>query len=190
MRNAISMVYVVGAVASLGCSAGSARNDHAAHGAAEGGAPMSAVGSAAQSGVRTTIDRDTARLRAATAAFRSLDAAVAAGYSSSGGSCIGHPTQGAMGFHHENAKLTDDLVELERPEILVYRRTPGGQYQLTGVEYFVPFSARPRTAEPPTVMGQQLKPFEKGQFWYLHAWVWLENPSGLFADWNPKVRCG
>jgi len=38
-------------------------------------------------------------------------------------------------------------------------------------------------------MGQKLKPFEPGKFWYLHAWVWTDNPSGLFADWNPKVRC-
>ena len=23
----------------------------------------------------------------------------------------------------------------------------------------------------------------------LHAWVWKENPSGMFADWNPKASC-
>ncbi len=186
MRKAIVGMYLVGAMTSVGCAGGSVRHDHAAQGTAQ----MRFSGDVAQSGMQSTVARDTARLRAATAAFRSLDAAVAAGYSSSGGSCIGHPTQGAMGFHHTNEKLVDDRVELERPEILVYRRTPSGEYLLSGVEYFVPFSVTPRTAEPPTVMGQQLKPFDQGKFWYLHAWIWLENPSGLFADWNPKVSCG
>jgi hypothetical protein len=23
----------------------------------------------------------------------------------------------------------------------------------------------------------------------LHAWVWKNNPSGLFEDWNPAVTC-
>jgi hypothetical protein len=165
------------------------RNDHEAHGAMQSAAPARAAGDVAQSAMQPAIDRDTARLRAATAAFRTLDAAVAAGYSSDGGGCLSHPTQGAMGFHHNNAKLTDDRVELERPEILVYQLAPNGEYRLTGVEYFVPFLALPRTAEPPTVMGQKLKPFDEGKFWYLHAWVWLDNPSGLFADWNPTVRC-
>jgi hypothetical protein len=23
----------------------------------------------------------------------------------------------------------------------------------------------------------------------LHIWLWQNNPSGTFADWNPKVSC-
>jgi len=23
----------------------------------------------------------------------------------------------------------------------------------------------------------------------LHVWIWRENPSGMFADWNPTVHC-
>jgi hypothetical protein len=26
-------------------------------------------------------------------------------------------------------------------------------------------------------------------FYELHAWVWKHNSSGLFNDWNPRVRC-
>ena len=37
-------------------------------------------------------------------------------------------------------------------------------------------------AEPPTVMRQQLKRSDPLQLWYLHVWVWQDNPSGLFAD--------
>jgi len=23
----------------------------------------------------------------------------------------------------------------------------------------------------------------------LHAWIWKNNPSGVFYEWNPKVSC-
>jgi hypothetical protein len=95
-----------------------------------------------------------------------------------------------MGYHHMHEKLiADDKLELEHPEVLVFYKTPSGEYALNGVEYYVPFSAHPGTAAPPTVAGRPLKKFEQGKFWYLHAWVWLDNPSGLNADWNPKVTC-
>lgn len=136
------------------------------------------------------IARDVERIRSATAAFKSLDAAVAAGYSRNGGGCVQNQPHGAMGYHHVNASLLDDSIEIERPEMLVYERLPDGSLRLNGVEYIVPFSARPATAEPPTVMGQPLKPEPRLDIWYRHVWVWLDNPSGLFADWNPDVRCG
>jgi hypothetical protein len=135
------------------------------------------------------VARDTARVRRATAAYRRLDEAVAAGYARFVTQCIQHPRHGVMGFHHVNRALMDDRVELERPEILLYSRAENGEYQLNGVEYIVPFSVRERSAEPPRVMGQALKPSDELQLWYLHVWVWKENPAGLFADWNPAVRC-
>lgn len=39
-----------------------------------------------------------------------------------------------------------------------------------------------QTAKPPVVMGQPLEPHRGLQIWYLHVWVWTENPSALFAD--------
>jgi hypothetical protein len=59
---------------------------------------------------------------------------------------------------------------------------------LNGVEYVVPLSAWPQD-EPPAVMGQKLKRATSLGIWYLHVWVWERNPSGLFADWNPNVKC-
>jgi hypothetical protein len=94
-----------------------------------------------------------------------------------------------MGFHHRNPMLADDKVELERPEILLYGRTEEGDHALTGVEYIVPYRAHARDAEPPTVMGQKLKQSDNLQLWYLHVWIWRDNPSGLFADYNPSVSC-
>jgi hypothetical protein len=26
-------------------------------------------------------------------------------------------------------------------------------------------------------------------FYIKHAWVWMNNPAGMFADWNPEVSC-
>jgi hypothetical protein len=140
-------------------------------------------------GLGETIDRDVARIRDATSAFRSLDAAVAAGYARDVRHCLANPPAGGMGYHHQNNALLDDRLELERPEILVYERLRGGEYRLNGVEYIVPFSVWPATREAPTVMGQKLKAAPSLRLWYLHVWVWLENPSGLFADWNPRVKC-
>lgn len=137
----------------------------------------------------STVDRDTARLRTATSAFRRLDEAVAAGYARFVTQCIQHPRHGVMGYHHVNRALLDDRVEVDRPEILLYSRGPSGDHVLNGVEYVVPFSATPRTSAPPRVMGQALKPSDELQLWYLHVWVWRENPAGLFADWNPSLRC-
>lgn len=136
-----------------------------------------------------SVHRDTARVRAATAAFRSLDAAVEAGYPREVPNCLSHPELGGMGHHHANSELLDDKIEVERPEILVYTPTEDGEYVLHGVEYIVPYSARPPDEEPPTVMGQELKRADELQIWYLHVWVWTPNPSGLFADWNPDVKC-
>lgn len=140
-------------------------------------------------GMGADVDRDVARIRAATAAYHVLDAAVADGYPREVSSCIANAQQGGMGYHHQNAALLDDVIELERPEILVYERMPDGEYRLNGVEYVVPFSVRPPTAEPPVVMGQPLKPAPALGIWYRHVWVWRDNPSGLFADWNPWVKC-
>ncbi|MFE4659150.1 hypothetical protein ACFRFJ_20975 [Streptomyces hydrogenans] len=29
-----------------------------------------------------------------------------------------------------------------------------------------------------------------GKVYSLHAWIYEENPSGVFAPYNPRVRCG
>jgi hypothetical protein len=133
---------------------------------------------------------DIARLRAATAAFKLLDSAVAAGYERNVSKCISYPQVGGMGYHHQNAALLDGRLEVEHPEILVYRRAANGAYELTGVEYEVPYAVAPRDSAPPTIMGQPLKHFDAIKMWYLHVWPWLDNPSGMFADWNPNVTCG
>src|SRR5690606_14271077 len=117
----------------------------------DGDAGMAGEPAAGASQYGAAVDRDLARVRQATEAFRSLDAAASAGYARSVRQCIAHPEQGAMGYHHANGALLDDRLEVERPEMLVYERTADGEYVLNGVEYIVPYTARPRDAEPPTI---------------------------------------
>ena len=133
--------------------------------------------------------RDLARVRFATAAFQSLDSAVQAGYARKVARCIEHPPQGAMGYHHENAALVDSTLELEHPEILVYLPTASGEYKLRGVEYIVPYSAWPRSRPAPDILGRSLIPSDELKLWYLHVWVWEDNPAGMFASWNPAMKC-
>ena len=130
-----------------------------------------------------------ARVRAATARFMSLDSAVAAGYTRDVARCYSDEHHGAMGYHHANRSLMDARTEVERPEILLYERHPDGRYALNGVEYIVPYSRWPRDSVPPQVMGLALKRADDLRLWYLHMWIWTRNAAGLFADWNPSVRC-
>ena len=135
------------------------------------------------------VDALIARARVATAPYHVLDSAVAAGYARHVTQCVENQPIGAMGYHHVNRALLDDSLEVERPEMLVYGRDSGGAYKLNGVEYIVPYRVRPPDAEPPSVMGQKLKRADNLRLWYLHVWLWEPNPSGMFADWNPVVRC-
>jgi hypothetical protein len=47
----------------------------------------------------------------------------------------------------------------------------------------------------PTVLGQRLRLVPAGNryglpdFYERHLWLWRNNPSGIFQDWNPKVSC-
>ena len=171
----------------LAAPPGSARAQHEEH------AMSTPVASTRDDGAMRTLSpsvaSDVARLRAATARFKSLDSAVAAGYERTVTKCIAYPKVGGMGFHHENAALLDGKLEVERPEILVYRRSPNGSYDLSGVEYEVPYAFAPRDSAPPTIMGQPLKHFDAIKMWYLHVWPWFDNPAGMFADWNSRVTC-
>lgn len=45
-------------------------------------------------------------------------------------------------------------------------------------------------ASPPEMLGQMLRPNPGLGLYVLHVWLYEENPSGVFADWNPNVSCG
>ena len=94
-----------------------------------------------------------------------------------------------MGYHFQNNALLDTTLDLDHPEVLVYEKMADGTFQLNGVEFLVPIAAWTST-EPPRIMGQALKKADRLGIWYLHVWTWKPSPTGLFADWNPDVKCG
>jgi hypothetical protein len=147
--------------------------------------------------------RELAALRAASARFHSVDAAIAAGYElgyrrNNGAQiitgCVAHPTLGAMGYHYFNKQLVDDLaVDPMQPEALVYAPGPKGSLQLAAVEWVVPgpiWTDPPGATSPPSVFGMPMRILVPQVGLYTHhAWIWRHNPSGIMADWNPTVVC-
>ncbi len=91
------------------------------------------------SGFGEAVDRDVARVRAATAPFTSTDAATAAGYKKVT-ECVEHQPDGAMGYHFQNNALLDTTLDVEHPEVPVYERKSDGAFKLNGVEFLVPIS--------------------------------------------------
>jgi len=152
---------------------------------------ISAVVLAVVAAVQTSIPRDLAKIREATVQFHRPAAARAAGYGLVPGldSCFENPGVGGMGFHYiDTVELNNTTVNLLRPEALVYTPSPDG-LQLGAVEYIVPqalWDAAGNT-QPPSIMGVSFHLEPSLGVYILHAWVWKDNPSGMFEDWNPEV---
>lgn len=128
------------------------------------------------------------QLRAATAAYKQFDAAVAAGYGRTA-TCIIDEHHGAMGYHHLNQQYVDGKLDLTKPEMLLYERMPDSSYRLNGVEFMVPYRYWPRDSVAPVLMGQKLHHENNFKYWYLHVWAWTDNKDGLFANMNLDVHC-
>lgn len=145
---------------------------------------------------------DLAPIRAATAKFHNVDAAIAAGYelgylNGAGNTiitgCIAHPSAGAMGYHYFSKQLIDDnVVNVLKPEGLVYSPGKDGKLKLAAVEYVVPgaLSNPPGVSTAPKVFGRDMVILVPAVgFYTLHAWIWSTNPAGMFAHWSPEVTC-
>lgn len=96
-----------------------------------------------------------------------------------------------MGIHFVNPDLlADGVSKAHEPEALPHEPTTDSGYELVGVEYVIPASLT--TDTPPVVKGLGVEmhgPSDVGQGpqYDLHAWVWRENPEGMFAPFNPTV---
>jgi len=141
------------------------------------------------------------QVRNSTAKFRHLSYAKHHGYGlltdAAGIACIDNPPLGGMGVHYVNGDLIGDPSENPRkPEALVYEPVKG-HLRLVAVEYVV-FQDAWRAVHPnrkPELFGHKFmllgadNRYGLPPFYELHAWIWKHNPSGMFDDWNPRVKC-
>jgi hypothetical protein len=133
--------------------------------------------------------RDLETLRQVTASFRTFSAATSAGWSAHITECMADSALGGMGDHFGNTTLIDGNVAVNEPELLLYEPKADGSKELVAVEYIVPYTAHARSEAPPELFGQKFKQNDTFELWGLHVWAWKSNPSGLYADWNPRVNC-
>ena len=141
------------------------------------------------------------KAREATARYHDVARAEKAGYGvftdAAGIACIDKPGEGGMGIHYVNGALVgNDTVDVRTPEALVYEPEPNGRLRLVALEYIVFQDVWDAAhADPPSLFGREFELVKAGNryglppFYELHAWLWKNNPAGLFEDWNPRVVC-
>ena len=136
------------------------------------------------------VNSQLAALRRVTASFHDFENGKAAGWSTQITPCMTDPGgAGGMGFHYGKTSLIDGTASVETPQLLLYEPEKNGRLRLVAVEYIIPYSFHARSAAPPVLFGQPFQQVDAFQLWGLHAWVWRDNPSGIFAPWNPRVNC-
>lgn len=147
-----------------------------------------ALGASARADILTTVHHVTAR-------YESLRQALKAGYEPFY-VCAEQPGVGTMGQHFVKFALVGDpAIDPLQPEALVYEPQPNGTYKLVALEWV---RVGPVTADVPHVLGQPMLHVGSGNrygiepdgFYERHYWLYRDNPSGDFADWNPRVSCG
>lgn len=129
------------------------------------------------------------RVRAATERFADPAAAEAEGYAPI--PCASGAAGGGMGIHYVNgAYLTEDdnVLDISKPEAVMYEPQADGSLVLVGVEYI--------TFVGPAALEGHLLNFSGSPnrygldpYYELHVWAHRDNPAGPFADMNKNVAC-
>ncbi|HEY8164455.1 MAG TPA: hypothetical protein VIF83_02775 [Gemmatimonadaceae bacterium] len=135
-----------------------------------------------------------AEIRAATAQFHDVNAAIAAGYVRAT-PCI-QSTVGGEGIRYRNPALFDAVIDLRQPEILIYEPMKNGDLRLVAVQYLVASALWDAAHSSPPSLGDQpfmdrrSPPFGAAFPNYsLVVWAWAHNPSGMYVLQNPAVSC-
>ena len=120
-------------------------------------------------------------------------------YSKAKTPCVTGPEFGAMGVHFINTDNMDGVLDVNKPEALIYEPQANGKMRLVGVEFIVPKPAwdelHPDPLDRPALLGHLLnfvgEPNRYGLpgFYEIHVWAFDDNPKGALTDWNPDVTC-
>jgi hypothetical protein len=163
-------------------------------------APLALAGFAiADSGGRS----DAAKTQSATARYHDLQSALDDGYTklptvqdtlhvkNTNGCASSKDGLGAMGVHYILGPV-DNVVDAQKPEVLVYEPRANGKMKLVALEYVSSVEqslfgqAFSKTDLQPYIPNS---PSDVNFAWTLHAWIWAPNPTGVLMPWNPKVTC-
>jgi hypothetical protein len=120
--------------------------------------------------------------------YRDFAAAKTAGYTKQYPEGCVQTADGSQGFHFMNEALVDDKIDINTPELVMFEPKADGTMELIGVDYVIPFD-RWTSAEPPQVLGRPMMRNEPLGVWALHIWTHRDNPSGMFAAFNPAANC-
>ena len=126
-------------------------------------------------------------VKAANNRFEDVAVAVKEGYGPI--PCDSSPMGGGMGIHYVNGTyLKDGVLDITKPEAVMYEPMPDGKLKLIAVEYI---SLKGPVALKGHMMNYNSAPNSYGlpEFYEIHVWAWKKNPMGTFADDNPTVSC-
>ena len=102
--------------------------------------------------------------------------------------------KGAMGIHFVNLTIQGPL-DPAKPNVLIYEPLGKGKLKLVAAEWLVPLAV---AKERPMLLGQPFQgPMEGHEplipqmfhHYDLHAWLFKDNPLGMFSPTNPDVSC-
>ncbi|HUQ45045.1 MAG TPA: hypothetical protein VM033_00255 [Gemmatimonadaceae bacterium] len=177
---------------------------------------IAAVGACRSTDALSPLDAGIARIRQLSDPYHELTVATSAGYSvwspdpAAAGATCPSSAEGKMGYHRVNVALRggaadpaagDAVIDVDKPEMLLYEKSAAGAMQLVGVEYIVFKAAWERAngagAPAPVILGQPLllsshvfpgnaSPIDHYE---LHLWVWKDNPLGMFYPYHPNITC-
>lgn len=130
----------------------------------------------------SNLNSELAQARLATAKYHDISQALADGYVDID---LFVPM---MGYHYLKPSLVDATFDPAKPELLVYAMDQqNNRLRLVAVEYVVPISLSPDPPEGFTGSEDVWDRNETFGLWTLHAWIWFNNPNGMFADFNPRL---
>jgi hypothetical protein len=125
------------------------------------------------------------QVKAATAKYQNINNAFADNYGND--PIVVLPN---MGYHFLKAPLVNQVFDMKKPAILVYNKKDNGKFELVAVEYAVPIDPQSTNTPPEGFTGNDdewdFNTLNTG-WWTLHAWVWKNNPDGVFKPMNPLV---
>jgi hypothetical protein len=123
------------------------------------------------------------KVYAATARFAYEPLASPAGFTRSD-TCVTDGQKGGMGYHYFNAANVGSL-DPAKPAGLVYTSDDDGSRDLAAVEWVVKDTGQ----AAPQLFGETFTKDVLPGHYTLTAWIYEDNPSGMFTPWNTTLAC-